>query len=170
MHAQALIDRLERFPAALAAAARCARGDDVRWRPAHGGWSIVEIVNHLADEDVEDFRARLAATLRDPDAAWPPIDPEGAVVARRHNERDLDESLERFGAARRESVSWLRSLKRPDWDASHAHPTLGAIRAGDLLTAWCAHDALHLRQIARRLHELALRDAEGFDASYAGAW
>ena len=32
---------------------------DARWRPEEGGWSVLEIVNHLADEETQDFRQRL---------------------------------------------------------------------------------------------------------------
>jgi hypothetical protein len=44
---------------------------------------------------------------------------------------------------------------------------LGPIRAGDLLAAWAAHDAAHLRQIASRLIDLAKRDAGEYHISYA---
>jgi hypothetical protein len=39
-----------------------------------------------------------------------------------------------------------------------------------LLASWAAHDALHLRQIARRLHGLAARDAGPYGVAYAGEW
>lgn len=51
--------------------------DQARWKPDPLQWSILEVVNHLADEEVEDFRQRLELTLRDPKAEWPPIDPQG---------------------------------------------------------------------------------------------
>ncbi|MBK7403801.1 MAG: hypothetical protein IPJ41_04000 [Phycisphaerales bacterium] len=62
------------------------------------------------------------------------------------------------------------SLAKVDWNRAYHHPKLGSLRAGDLLAAWAAHDALHLRQIAKRMHELASHDAPGFDAAYAGEW
>lgn len=169
MNLRALIERLERSAASIDAAARCVGADD-RWRPESGEWSVLEIVNHLADEEVEDFRARLSSTLADPARPWPPIDPVSAARERAYNERDLDESLGRFRRERAESLSWLRSLETPAWESAHAHPTLGVLRAGDLLAAWCAHDTLHLRQIARRLYQLTIRDTAQFDVSYAGAW
>ncbi len=170
MNAQRLIESLARFPAILGAAAEGLPADDVRWRPADRGWSILEIVSHLADEEVEVFGARLRATLRDPGEAWSPIDPEGWVFQRRYNEGDLKAALDRFVSQRRASVEWLRSLERPDWSAIHVHPKLGRMRAGDLLVAWTAHDALHLRQIAKRLYQMTQRDGGEYQASYAGSW
>ena len=44
------------------------------------------------------------------------------------------------------------------------------MRAGDLLASWCAHDALHLRQVAKRLHQLTDAQAGDFEVGYAGDW
>jgi hypothetical protein len=57
-----------------------------------------------------------------------------------------------------------------DWSVAYQHPKVGPIRAGDLLTGWAAHDALHLRQISKRLFQLAERDGAGFTSRYAGEW
>jgi hypothetical protein len=168
--AQAQIDRLERFADVLPAVVAGMSPQDARWRPGDGSWSVLEIVRHLADEEVEDFRRRVQLTLRDPGAAWPPIDPEGWAVERRYNEGRLDEAVERFVAARRESVAWLRGLRGPAWSNAYEHPKLGPLRAGEVFTAWAAHDALHLRQIAKRLYQMADRDGGEYGPGYAGAW
>ena len=157
MDATALVDRLARFADILPALIAGLPDQDARWKPEDGNWSILEIVTHIADEEAEDFRPRLESTLRDPDAAWDPIDPEGAAVERRYNEGDLGAVVERFVAARRESVSWLRRHVNPAWSNTFRHK-LGDIRAGDILVSWVAHDALHLRQIAKRLFQLTERD------------
>ncbi len=170
MRAERLIDRLDRFGAILPAVVADVPDEDARWKPPDGAWSILEIVMHLADEETEDFRRRVELTLRDPAAPWPPIDPDGWAVARRYNEGRLAAAVDRFTAARRESVAWLRTLSRPDWSRAWVHPKAGPIRAGDVFAAWAAHDALHLRQIAKRLYELAGRDGGEFSTSYAGAW
>ncbi len=167
---QAMVQRMNAMPSVVTALAHSLTDADSRWRPAAGGWSILEIINHLADEEVEDFRARLQLTLEDPAQAWPAIDPEAAAADRAYNGRDFGESVERFSSARAQSVAWLRSLQEPDWSVSHQHASIGPISAGDLFAAWCDHDALHLRQIAKRLHQLAQRDAAGFTTSYAGEW
>lgn len=165
-----LVDRLACFGAASSSMLAWMPPDVARWKPTPDDWSVLEIVNHLADEEHEDFRARLRSTLEDPSRPWTPIDPAKAARDRAYNERDLDESLERFMRERAVSVAWLRSLEAPDWDRAHAHASLGVLRAGDLLAAWCAHDTLHLRQIARRLFQLTARDAAPYDTGYAGVW
>jgi len=169
MDSQSLIDSLQRFADILSAVVNGIPVDDARWKPTNGAWSILEIVTHMADEEVEDFPARLRATLTDPKQQWKPIDPEGWAVERRYNDRDLDEQVQRFVSLRRESITWLRDLKSPDWANTFTHPK-GKISAGDLLASWAAHDALHLRQIAKRLFQMTQRDAGEYSTAYAGSW
>ena len=89
---------------------------------------------------------------------------------RAYDERDLGESLQRLVAARAETVERLRALERPDWSKTHEHPSFGQLTAGDLMVSFAAHDALHLRQLAQRLLQLAQRDGEGHSTEYAGRW
>jgi hypothetical protein len=166
----ALICRMEILPGALPALVANISAADASWRPPSGAWSIVEIVNHLIDEDTRDFRARLELTLCDPPRQWPPIDPEGWAQRDGYNERDLMESVSRFVSVRGESLQWLRWLRGPDWSLEHHHPRFGSISAGELLGAWVAHDCLHMRQIAKRLYELCERDALPHPVRYAGEW
>lgn len=171
MNAPRLIARLEGFAQTLPSAVAGVTDEEARWKPPGGAWSILEIVCHLADEEVQDFRTRLDLTLHQPGTPWPKIDPEGAARERRYNEQDLATTLDRFVRERRKTIAWLRALPAViDWSAAHHHPTFGPIRAGDLLASWAAHDALHLRQIAKRLHEFAAEDAPGFSTAYAGEW
>lgn len=167
MDVHGVLDRLERFPDALATWLGGLSAADATWRPASGGWSLVEIVNHLADEESEDFRARLRSTLEDPTRPWAPIDPERAVVERGHAARALEPSLARFAEERRASIAWLRALAEPPWSNTYEHP-LGPLSAGDLLVSWAAHDALHLRQVASRVHALVSGALPGGSSAYAG--
>lgn len=165
-----LAPRLAAFPSALLALLDGLDDTDARCRPPNGAWSIVEIINHIADEDEEDFGTRLRMTLEDPSNAWPGIDPEAAARERNYNGRSLGESLDRFAKTRAGWVKWLCLLENPDWARAYTHPKLGDIAAGDLFAAWCDHDTLHLRQIAKRLHELVGVHTPGFSPSYAGEW
>ena len=99
--------------------------EQARWRPSATSWSILEVINHLFDEEREDFRVVLDHILH-PDQPWPDrgsIDPLGWVTARRYNERDLDESLNNFLTAREDSLAWLRGLPRPIGKRLTRHPS-----------------------------------------------
>ncbi len=167
-----LITRLERFAEALPTVAACVNETDARWKPPSGNFSILEVIRHLIDEEREDFRARLRMTLeRAPE--WPKIDPPAWVAARRYHEQDFGASIGEFVRERTTSIAWLRCLGDParvDWTIAYQHPTVGPVTAATLLASWAAHDALHLRQIAKRLHELAARDGAPNTTGYAGEW
>ena len=166
-----LVDRLAAFPRTLEATVANVASTDALWRPNDQSWAVVEIVSHLADEEVEDFGRRTRMTLDDPSEPWLPIDPEGWAVDRSYIDRDLRTELDRFSTTRAESVAWLRALPAgAPWSNAYEHPSEGVLRAGDLLASWCAHDALHLRQIAKRLYQLTQRDAPGCTTRYAGEW
>ena len=165
-----MISRLERTPDSIAVLLADLSPDDARWRPSESDWSLLEIICHLVDEDLDDFGTRLRMTLEAPDADWPEIDPAAAAKDREYRSRDLPTMLREFRAVRRTEVNWLRTVIDDDFDVEKTHATFGSIRAGNILAAWAAHDALHLRQIARRLHELTEAKAERFDIGYAGDW
>ena len=172
MNPKALIERLEANQAVLAHLVNEVSGEQARWRPAPDKWSLLEVVCHLLDEEREDFRHRLQSTLADPATPWPGIDPPGWVTERKYAERELLPVFSEFLAERDRSLGWLGILPDPypAWDNAYEHPSLGVIRAGDLLASWVAHDLLHIRQIAGLHFAWAARAAEPFTPDYAGEW
>ncbi|MEJ2666086.1 MAG: DinB family protein [Deinococcales bacterium] len=84
--------------------------EQARWKPTPERWSILEVVNHLYDEERDDFRFRFQHLLERPDEPVPPIDPPRWAVERHYNERELGASLESFLNERRFSLAWLETL------------------------------------------------------------
>jgi DinB superfamily len=165
-----IIDRLARFPSAFQSAVQIVAPEDARWKPAPEHWSILEIACHMLDEEREDFRPRIRSTLEAPEKPWPALDLDGVAERRGYNDRDLPTTVKGFVDEREASIAWLRSLETPDWTKAYIHPKVGPVAAGELLAAWSAHDALHLRQISKRIHNLAGRDGEPYSLRYAGEW
>jgi hypothetical protein len=155
------------------AIARLVEGVDTeqaRYKPRPNDWSILEVINHLYDEEIEDFRIRLQLTLEDPQQPWPPNDPIRKVTERHYNSRDLGASLENFLDERTVSIEWLRDFDAPKWENEHVIADVGSLRAGDLLVSWVAHDLLHLRQLVE-LHFTYQRTlAVPYSVDYAGDW
>ncbi len=142
-----------------------------RWRPDAESWSILEVVNHLADEEREDFRTRLDFILHRPGEDPPPIDPQGWVTARGYNQRDLAESIDRFLGERQTSLAWLRGLDAPDWATTISAPDGSwRIRAGDMAAAWVAHDLLHTRQLVELHWAWTQQAVAPYTTDYAGPW
>lgn len=144
--------------------------DQARWKPTPDRWSVLEVVCHLADEEVEDFRTRLGLVLSDPAKPWPPIDPPRAVIERAYNDRDLGDSLARFREERQSSLEWLSRLPDPDWTVTHHHPSMGAMTAGVIAASWVAHDLLHVKQLTKLHYDWVAREAAPHSIEYAGRW
>jgi len=164
-----LISQLEKNASRIGAFVEGVSLEQARWKPAPDSWSILEVINHLYDEEREDFRAHLTTILITPSSGWNPIDPPGWVVTRRYNEREPGSSLHNFLTERKGSLDWLRNLHSPDWNATHQAPW-GQIMAGDILASWAAHDLLHMRQFVELHWAFLLEKGKPFDVSYAGAW
>ena len=148
MESKYFIDSLEKSGDKIRIMLENVSDEQARWKPAPEKWSILEVVNHLYDEERDDFRKRIDLTLYSPDEDWPGIDPEKWAMEREYNKRDFTDSLNKFFAERYKSIEWLRALNDPDWDQIYQHPVIGPLSAADLLAAWAAHDYLHLRQLA----------------------
>ena len=140
-----------------------------RSRPDPARWSVLEIVAHLADEEREDFRARLDILLHVDDRELPKINPQGWVSERRYNDRHLPDALEDFRRERRASLAWLDGLERPDWTRFRQFEW-GRLHAGDVMVSWLAHDFIHIRQINRVLYEGAQAWRGAYSSDYAGTW
>ena len=144
--------------------------EQARWRPAAEAWSLLEVMNHLWDEEKEDFRGRLHLIWDEPQGVWHRLNPQAWVAERAYNTRAFAPALAGFQAERAASLAWLRGLAAPDWDAAIVAPWGGDISAGDILAAWVAHDVLHMRQLVE-LHWAHVNNlAAPYHTMYAGDW
>jgi hypothetical protein len=141
----------------------------VLFKPSPDKWSMLEIVCHLKDEEVEDWRTRIKCQLETPGSVPPPIDPVSWVKDRKYIEQDFGKTTGAFLNARQESIAWLQSLDNPQWDNFYMHQNLGPLSAKFFLCNWLAHDYLHLRQMTWTKFEYHRQKSE-VDLSYAGNW
>jgi DinB superfamily len=163
------IERLSTNVIIIEGLARKLSAQQARWKPQPDKWSILEVINHLYDEEREDFRARLDLLLHQPEKRWPPIDPPKWAVERAYNQRDIGQSWESFLKERSISIDWLMSLENPQFENKYEHPE-GVISAGDLLSSWVAHDLLHIKQLARLHWEYLNSVSAPYQTGYAGKW
>ena len=168
MNLKRLTAQMEHNAQAVKALVRELSEDQACWQPRSDSWSILDVINHLAYEEVDDFRGRLDLVLHRPEDAWPAGDAARGVT-KTGRRRGLDSALEGFLVAREASLAWLEDLESPNWDATLKAP-FGEIRAGDFMAAWAAHDLLHLRQLIELRWALLSRDVEPYRARYAGDW
>ena len=143
--------------------------EEYLWRQAPDKWCLLEIVCHLHDEEIEDFRTRVKYVLEDPAKELPPINPTVWVSERKYTDQNFDLKFKAFIKERKESIGWLKSLDDPQWENYYNHPKLGPMSAKLFLSNWLAHDLLHIRQILKLRFEY-LKYISSEDLSYAGNW
>lgn len=137
------------------------------WKPSPPEWSLLEIINHLADEEQEDVRTRFDLMLHQPQTHWLALDPAAWVSERNYNSRDLQTSLQRCLGERQSSLEWLNKLKGLDLENIYHHSSGRSLRHGNFLASWVAHDLLHIRQLTRLHYQYLQKD---FKIDYAGNW
>ena len=167
MNLQLICERMQGNAAVLAGLYVGLDEGQLHWRPDPKKWSLLDVLCHLHDEEIDDFRTRVDMALHRPGEVWPSINPEGWVKERRYAEWDLAETLSAWQQRRTESIRWLLGLEAPNWERAHEHPEIGTLSAGDLLLSWVTHDHLHLGQITRL--QLAYHQEAGqpFSSRYA---
>lgn len=169
MEPKILIEQLEINSRRIQAMVEGVSDEQAHWKPDAASWSILEVVNHLYDEERQDFRVRLDIILHRPGEAWPPIDPQGWVTERQYNQRNFEQSIENFLSERRDSLKWLKDLRGEDFTTSVPTPW-GSITAGDMFASWVTHDSLHMRQLVELIHAWIVRISESYSGDYAGEW
>lgn len=138
-------------------------------KPDAESWSILEVVCHLYDEEREDFREHLDFILNRQNEEWHIIDPQKWVTERKYNEQDFAQMQEKFQAERRKSLDWLKGLGSVDWDTVYTSE-YGSMRAGEMFSAWVAHDNLHIRQLVELRRAYIERITQPYELRYAGDW
>ena len=120
-------------------------------RPLPGKWSAREIVQHLADSEMNSA-IRLRKLLTEEDAQIQGYDQEDYAARLRYNERDIAPALEVFRAARATTSQILERMNEDDWAREGTHTESGRYTAEDWLRIYAAHAHNHAAQI-RRLRE-----------------
>jgi hypothetical protein len=164
-----IIDRLHDNGSVFISLLQSISKKDRCWRPAPDKWCLHEILCHLVDEEINDFRFRINSAIRFPGQPVPPIDPEGWVISKKYLKMDFDAKLAEFSKERRKSVKWLREIPSAAFKKTIIHPYYGDMTARALLENWLGHDYLHIRQINRYLYERHKSQCAD-DLDYAGNW
>ena len=169
MNVQQAVQQLREHSEIIRSMVHDMRDEPACWRPEATAWSVLEVINHLHDEEREDFREHLDWILHRADEPWSSIDPRGWVSQRQYNSRHLADSLAAFLRERQRSLAWLAGLNDVDWTAVQQAPW-GSVTGGDMLAAWVAHDLLHMRQLVELRWALMRREFADYKVDYAGGW
>lgn len=140
------------------------------FKPTPETWSVLEVVCHLCDEEINDFRQRVDIILHRPGEAWPPIDPAGWVTSHHYAAQDFEAMKQKWLDERHKSLAWLKNLENPQWDTESTAPWGAPMKAGDMLASWVAHDGLHIRQLVELRRARVEKITKPYEIGYAGDW
>ena len=116
------------------------------WHPAPGEWCVKEIVGHLIEAERRGFAGRIRILLAESDPALQTWDQNEVARARGDCARPLAVLLDELAALRRDGATLVAGLAAADLGRGGRHPTVGALRVGDLLQEWIHHDRNHIKQ------------------------
>jgi len=121
---------------------------------APGKWSVVEVVQHLADSElVYGYRVRLILTQDSPPI--PGYDQDAWARMLRYREAPLAQALAQIAALRGANLSLYRSLGPRELERAGLHGERGPESVGHIIRLLAAHDLVHRRQIERILEAQA---------------
>jgi hypothetical protein len=152
-------DPIATLSATNAALRRAIAGvDDAQLRKAEapGKWSIVHVVQHLADSDlVWGWRLRVVlAQDRPPITGY---DQDAWADRLAYAEADIALALEQFDVLRRGNLWLLQRASRKDLERVGVHAERGEESVAHMMRLYAGHDLLHLDQIARIRQRVAAR-------------
>ena len=147
MHAE-LLEMYRVTPQTLRALVRGIDAGQARERPDVEGWSIVEVVAHLADIEGHAHE-RIRRMLAEDKPLIEGIDEQALAREHRYHEWDLSDALHRFEEERAEHVATLEALGPDAWERLGRHSEFGDITVESLTRLMAFHDAIHLAQVGR---------------------
>jgi DinB superfamily len=145
---QALV---EQYKAGYDEVARSLEGFDEESLSAHpvpGKWSAREVVQHLADSEMNSA-IRLRKLLTEDDPQIQGYDQEFYATSLRYNERPVAPALDALRGARATTGQLLDRMTDADWSRAGTHSESGRYTAEDWLRIYADHAHNHAAQIQR---------------------
>jgi hypothetical protein len=125
--------------------------DSTLRRPeAPGKWSVIEVIQHLADSDLV-FSYRLKMMLTEDQPPLLGYDQDRWAGELHYREAPLQLALDQLRALRAANLHLLRGLAPSQLERVGLHSERGPESAGFLLQLMGGHDLVHRRQIDRIL-------------------
>lgn len=113
-----------------------------------GGWSMLEVVQHLVDAElVHGYRVRMVLAQDAP--ALPGYDQNRWVETLRYNRTSIADALVELRVLRERNLRLLRTLRGEELDRMGIHETRGPESVRTMIALIAGHDLVHRRQIDR---------------------
>ncbi|MGB9604905.1 MAG: DinB family protein [Bryobacteraceae bacterium] len=144
-----LLERYRRGPELVATVTTGAAGPELDFVPQPGGWSVRQIVAHLADAEIVAAE-RLRRVIAEDNPFLPAYHQDAWARRLGYHKRRMAEALELLRRLRAENHQLLAGLPEEDFQRAGTHSERGRITLLELLAA----EVDHLEKHARRIQQL----------------
>ena len=120
-----------------------------RQRPDPEEWSILQILCHLAEAEVDVHQRRLRAILERDDPFLSASAPPGPDMIPGYD--DGWRAMRAFHERRHETISLLSGLRAEDWQRRARHSIFGLTTLLEMAHFTAQHDRLHITQLCQTL-------------------
>jgi uncharacterized damage-inducible protein DinB len=127
-----------------------APADALTRRPAPGKWSVVEILAHLAEDELSSTW-RYRQMLEHDGVALAGFDQELWARLGDYASWTARDAFEMFRLLREANLRMLSQLSPAEWERSGQHAERGRLTVRSLADHMAGHDVNHIRQIERIL-------------------
>jgi hypothetical protein len=142
------IEVLTEQPGALERATAGLTADQLKQPEKPGKWSVVEVVQHLADSElVTGYRVRMILAGDTPEIQA--YDQDAWAGRLRYADTSLPDALVQVRVLRGRWLELLRGLRPDEWERYGIHSERGRESVRHITKLQAGHDLVHLRQIAR---------------------
>jgi hypothetical protein len=142
------LEALREMPAVLRQAVAGLSPQQASTREREGKWSVVQVVQHLADSEVVGaFRFRMVLAHDGP--MVPGYDQDLWAERLRYQDADLETALGDFTVLRHSNLRLLERATPEDRQRVMRHSERGDETIETMMRLYAGHDVVHLRQIAR---------------------
>lgn len=117
---------------------------DTRYRP--GGWTVRQIVHHLADSHVHAYLRCKKAVLEDHPTVQT-YDEKAWALAEEARSAPVEMSLVLLEGLHRRWVAWLETLPASAWSRAVEHPEMGTVNVDQFLCIYAWHSRHHAAHI-----------------------
>lgn len=137
-------------PAKLARLIEGASVPQLRRRPAADKWSVVEVLAHLAEDEIATSW-RYRQMIEHDGETLNGFDQELWAKLGDYASWDTRQALELFRLLREANLRMLGSLSPQQWERSGNHVERGKLTVRDLARHMAAHDVNHVKQVEKLL-------------------
>ena len=124
-------------------------------RPIAGRWSVLEVVCHLVDTDV-NIAHRIKRVLSEERPVFDRVKPDSMLAALAYHDREVEEELGVFDLTRRQIDRILRVSPPEAWERTGVIGDWGDRTVGQMINGALEHLAHHLEFIIEKRRALGI--------------